>query len=266
MVEREFDVFEVQGSIPCAPTVSQKPEIIYIHNDFAVINKPPGISVHGGNHIAGPTLTDWLTQKFPEIKKVGDDPLMRPGLVHRLDKDTSGVMAVARTQNGFEYLKHLFKNRRVEKTYLALVVGRVAKKRGVIDLKIGRLVKKPAIRGTESFGRISGQKRIKNEREARTEYRILEYLPGFTLVEASPKTGRTHQIRVHFLALGHPVAGDRIYGKNNAPPDALFRQFLHASSLSFSYPEGKRWKFEASLPDDLTLILANLRQLRKKSK
>lgn len=239
--------------------MDQKPEIIYTDEDFAVINKPPGISVHGGNRIAGPTLADWLVQKFPAIKKVGDDPLMRPGMMHRLDKDTSGVMIIARTQHAFEYLKHLFKNRRVEKTYLALVGGRVAKKRGAIDLKIGRLIKKPALRGTEN-------QRIKNEREARTEYRVLEYLPGFTLVAVTPKTGRMHQIRVHVAALGNPVAGDRIYGKRVKPPAGLHRQFLHALSISFSYPEGKRWRFEAPVPEDLAEVLAGLRQLRKKSK
>src|SRR3989338_2475340 len=126
--------------------MNTKPEIIYTHDDFAVINKPPGISVHGGKNIAGATLTDWLVKQFPEIQKVGDDPIMRPGMMHRLDKDTSGVMVIARTQHAFEYLKHLFKNRRVKKKYLALVAGRVAKKRGTIDLKIGRLIKKPALR------------------------------------------------------------------------------------------------------------------------
>ncbi|MDO8600685.1 MAG: RluA family pseudouridine synthase, partial [bacterium] len=95
---------------------------------------------------------------------------------------------------------------------------------------------------------------------------VLEYFPDFTLVEATPKTGRTHQIRVHFLALGHPIAGDRLYGKKTEPPANLARQFLHASSLSFSYPEGKRWRFEASLPEDLARILKELRQLRKKLK
>lgn len=236
-----------------------EPNIIYIHDNFAVVNKPPGISMHGGNRIAGPTLADWIAGRFPETRHVGDDPSMRPGIVHRLDKDTSGVVVVARTQHTFEYLKHLFKNRRVEKIYLALVAGRVAKKSGIIDLKIGRLVKNPAIRGTE-------RQRIKNEREARTEYRVLEYLPGFTLIEVTPKTGRMHQIRVHFSALGNPVAGDRMYGKNVMPPMGLHRQFLHASSISFSYPEGKRWRFEASLPDDLAAVLAGLRQLRKKQK
>jgi 23S rRNA pseudouridine1911/1915/1917 synthase len=239
--------------------MNQKPEIIYTHDDFAVINKPPGISVHGGNHIAGPTLADWLIAQFPEIKKVGDDPLVRPGMMHRLDKDTSGVMLIARTRHAFEYLKHCFKNRRVEKTYLTLVAGRIAKKRGAINWKIGRLIKKPALRGTE-------KQNIKNEREATTEYRALEYLPGWTLVEAKPKTGRMHQIRVHFLALGHPVAGDRAYGKKITPPAGLSRQFLHASSLSFSYPEGRRWRFEAPVPGDLARVLANLRLLRKKSK
>lgn len=249
----------VPGSNPGAPIVDTKPNIIYIHDDFAVINKPPGISMHGGNRIVGETLADWLAQQFPEIRIVGDDPVMRPGIVHRLDKDTSGVVVIARVQHAFEYLKNLFKNRRVEKTYLALVAGRVAKKRGVIDLKIGRLVKNPALRGTE-------WQRIKNEREARTEYRVLEYLPDFTLIEVTPKTGRMHQIRVHFAAFGNPVAGDHIYGKTIKPPMGLNRQFLHASSISFSYPEGKRWRFEASLPDDLAGVLAGLRQLRKKLK
>lgn len=234
--------------------MNTEPKIIYTHDDFAVINKPPGISMHGGNRIAGPTLVDWIVKRFPETRTVGDDPIMRPGIVHRLDKDTSGVVVVARTQRAFEYLKHLFKNRRVEKTYLALVAGRVVRKRGVIDLKIGRLVKKSALRGTE-------QQRIKNEREARTEYRVLEYLPGFTLLEVTPKTGRMHQIRVHFSALGNPVAGDRVYGKNIQPPGGLHRQFLHASSVSFSYPEGRRWRFEAALPEDLARVLASLRKL-----
>lgn len=236
-----------------------EPNIIYTNDDFAVINKPPGISMHGGNRIAGSTLADWIVGRFPETQTVGDDPSMRPGIVHRLDKGTSGVVVVARNQHAFEYLKHLFKNRRIEKIYLALVAGRVAKKSGVIDLKIGRLVKKPALRGTE-------RQRIKNEREARTEYRVLEYLPDFTLIEVTPKTGRMHQIRVHFAAFGNPVAGDSAYGKKIQPPPGLNRQFLHASSISFSYPEGKRWRFEASLPDDLSRVLAELRRLRKKIK
>lgn len=239
--------------------MDQKLNIIYAHDDFAVINKPPGISMHGGNRIAGPTLADWIVKRFPETRGVGDDPVMRPGIVHRLDKDTSGVVIIARTQHAFEYLKHLFKNRRVEKTYLALVAGCVAKKRGVINLKIGRLIKKPALRGTEN-------QRIKNEREARTEYRVLEYLPGFTLVAVTPKTGRMHQIRVHFSALGYSVAGDNAYGKKIKPPIGLTRQFLHASSISFSYPEGRRWRFEASLPDDLAEVLTGLRRLRGKLK
>lgn len=239
--------------------MNQKPEIIYVHDNFAVLNKPPGISMHGGSGIAGFTLANWIVQRFPETQTVGDDPALRPGIVHRLDKDTSGVVVIARTNAAFERLKRLFQNRRIEKTYLALVAGRVAKKRGIIDFKIGRLIKKPALRGAEP-------QCIKNEREARTEYRVLEYLPGFTLMEVTPKTGRTHQIRVHFAALGNPIAGDRIYGKKIKPPASLRRQFLHASSISFSYPEGKRWRFEASLPDDLARVLDELRRLRGKLK
>lgn len=231
--------------------MDNKIEIVYADKDFIVVNKPAGIAMHGGASVRGKTLADFLVEKFPELKKVGDDPAVRPGMVHRLDKDTSGVLLVARTEQTFHDLKNLFKTRQIEKIYLALVIGRVVPRTGTIDLKIGRLIKRPALRGT-------GQSRIKNEREAKTEYHVLKYVNGFTLLEVKPKTGRMHQVRVHLRAIGYPVAGDKLYGKKNTDPKGLFRQFLHASSLSFSYPEGKRWRFEADLPDDLAFVLKNL--------
>ncbi len=253
MVERIVDIDEARSPILLPPTMElkEKIEIVYAGKDFIVVNKPAGLAVHGGKSVRSKTLADFLVKKFPELKKVGDDPLVRPGMVHRLDKDTSGVLLIARTEQAFAELKNLFKTRAIEKTYVALVVGRVTPARGIIDLKIGRLIKRPALRGTELS-------RIKNEREAKTEYRVLKYVNGFTLLEAKPKTGRMHQVRVHLRAIGYPVAGDLLYGKKDAGPEGLTRQFLHASSLSFTYPEGKRWHFEAELPDDLSSVLKKL--------
>ncbi|MBU6414797.1 RluA family pseudouridine synthase [Patescibacteria group bacterium] len=231
--------------------VDKKIEIIYAGKDFIAVNKPAGIAMHGGKSVRGKTVADFLVAQFPELKKVGDDPAVRPGMVHRLDKDTSGVLLVARTEQAFHDLKNLFKMRQVEKTYAALAVGHVVPRKRIVDLKIGRMVKRPALRATE-------QSNIKNEREAKTEYRVLTYLQGYSLLEVKPKTGRMHQVRVHLRAIGYPVAGDKLYGKKNAGPEGLHRQFLHASSLSFSYPEGKRWRFEADLPDDLAKVLKNL--------
>lgn len=230
-------------------------DIVIIHEDkdFLALAKPAGIAVHGGKSVRGETLVDWLIAKYPEVKRVGDDPTTRPGIVHRLDKETSGVMVVARNQKTFEVLKQLFKARQVRKTYLALVVG-APKKSGVIDAAIGRQIRNPLKRGV---GR-----GIRAERAAITRYRVLENFSGFSLVEVKPETGRMHQIRVHFASIGHPIASDRIYGGARALAPGLERQFLHAASLSFSYPEGRRWQFEASLPEELDAVLKSLRRAR----
>ena len=231
------------------------PSIIYEDKNFIVVNKPAGLPVHAGGAVKGETLVGWLVKKYPEIKSVGDDPKIRPGIVHRLDKETSGVMVVARTQESFEALKHLFKTRQVAKKYFALVKGRIAKKSGVIELPIGTLK-------THGVKRTVFAKHAKNIKAAVTAFRVLERFPDSTLVEVLPKTGRMHQIRVHFAAIGHPVLGDRLYGGAAAREAGLSRQFLHASSLSFSYPEGRRFTFEASLPEDLKEILKGLRKRR----
>lgn len=238
--------------------------VVHEDRDFLVLDKPAGIAVHGGAGVRSETVVDWLVRKYPEVKKVGDpstssgQAIERPGIVHRLDKDTSGVLLVARNQKSFEALKHLFKERKVEKTYLALVAGAPKKKSGVIDAPIGRSVRQPTKRAI-------GQ-RAAGLRAARTAYRVLEAFGGYALLAVKPKTGRMHQIRVHLASLGHPVAGDRIYGGGKVVLKGLGRQFLHAASLSFSYPEGRRWHFEASLPDDLAKVLHELRRLRKLSR
>ncbi len=251
-------------------------EIIYSDKDLIVINKPAGISVHGGDRVTGRTVADWLLEKFPEISGVGDDPKTRPGMVHRLDKDTSGVMVVARNQKSFEYLKGLFQARLVEKIYWAVVCGRLKKREGVISFPIGRLVKNPLKRGIEPGPREGIQKTVRGAREAITEYGVLKSGENFSLVELRPKTGRMHQLRVHLKALGNPVACDKLYGgKNVCCPEGANRQLLHAKSVSFSFPafaspshkatelqseaaagrpEGRRLNFEADPPEDFISI------------
>lgn len=221
-------------------------EIIFQDEHIIVINKPSGVSAHGGETVSGPTVVDFLLPQFPEIATVGDDPINRPGIVHRLDKDTSGLMVVARNQPTFEALKELFKTRSVEKTYWGVVCGIPRDKEGTISAPIGRLVASPMKRGVEQ-----GRSRIRGARDAVTNYRVLKHNETYALVELKPKTGRMHQLRVHMKSIGHPIACDTLYGgKNVCCPEGCHRQLLHARSLSFSFPEGRRLSFEADVPDD----------------
>lgn len=229
---------------------------IHEDQDFVVLDKPAGIAVHGGVSVRGKTVADWLVQHYPEVKSVGDDPRQRPGIVHRLDKDTSGVMVVARNQKAFEALKQLFKDRKIEKTYLALVVGAPKKKSGVIDASIGRSLRQATKRAAGAQAR--------GARTATTHYRILEKVGNYSLLEVKPKTGRMHQIRVHLASVGCPVAGDTLYGGKKALIEGLRRQFLHALRLEFSYPEGRRLRFESPLPDDLDRVLKGLRRVARR--
>ena len=172
--------------------------------------------------------------------------------VHRLDKDTSGVILFAKNEKTQEYLRGLFQSREIKKTYLALVVGEMKQKEGKIELSIGRSKKTPLKRVA------IGEKRG-TIREAVTEYKVLKKFDGFTLVEARPKTGRTHQIRSHFAAIGYPVVCDKLYaGKRFVCPLGLSRQFLHAFSLELTLSSGTRTRLEAELPVDLRKVLQNL--------
>ncbi len=216
----------------------QEIKIIYEDENILAINKPAGLIVHG----EGPSVVDWLIKKYPDIKKVGED-LTRPGIVHRLDKDTSGVLLIAKNQKSFEYLKTQFKERKIKKRYLVLVEGIIKNVKGVIDLPIGRAKK--------SFKKLASKSAQGKIREAITEYKVLKKFDNYTLLEAYPQTGRTHQIRVHFKAIGHPVAGDKLYGHENN----LSRQFLHANSLEFNLMDDSRIKLEADLPSDLKNFL-----------
>lgn len=228
-------------------------DILYSDKDLVILNKPPGIAVHGGNKVAGETAVDFLIERFPELRGVGEDPA-RPGIVHRLDKDTSGVMVVARNQKSFAALKELFGKRLVEKSYVAIVCGEPREKRGVITLPIGRVLKNPTKRGVAG-----GRRTIRGAREARTAYRVLKSGLGYSLLELKPETGRMHQLRVHLKAIGHPVACDKKYGgRNVCCPEGIRRQLLHAKSLSFSFPEGRGLHFEADPPADFTLAEKSL--------
>jgi len=242
------------------------PSILYEDKDVVVINKPAGLLVHGiydknGPKHTGETLVDWLAEKYPETKEVGDPKLdgkvnpQRGGIVHRLDRDTSGALVVARNQKTFEYLKKAFQGRSVKKTYLALVWGRIHELKGVIDKPIS--IKDGTVKRTVFAGKMP--------REAVTEYATLShymYAHGkhrdeLTLVKVMPKTGRTHQIRVHFSSIGHEVYGDKLYGKKRDTLE-LNRHFLHAAELEFKLPGGTKISIEAPLPTELECALADL--------
>lgn len=230
--------------------------MLYEDKDLLLVDKPAGWLVHGVYHKGEArhneeTLVDWIAKKYPEIKDVGDVPAQRGGIVHRLDRETSGVMVIARTQDSFAYLKKLFQTRDIHKTYRALVWGRVKNDSGVIDKPISIIdgsVKRTVFKG-------------KMSREAVTEYKVLSrYFSDdepLTLVEVSPKTGRTHQIRVHFSSMGHSVVGDKLYGKKGSIA-GLERQFLHAYKIEFTAPSGKRVTGVSELPFELAQALTGL--------
>ncbi len=191
------------GSSPLPGTMMK---LIFGSKDFIAVHKPAGLAVHKGVGTKGKTLVDFLTEKFPEVKKVGDDPNIRPGIVHRLDRETSGIMIVARNQESFSYLKSLFKNRRVEKKYLALVHGMLKRKEGKIEGEMGR-----SKRDFRKQSLVRGKVSVRKERYSLTHYRVIKEFQGYSLLEVYPKTGRMHQIRVHLHSIGHPIVGDEKY-------------------------------------------------------
>jgi 23S rRNA pseudouridine1911/1915/1917 synthase len=219
-------------------------EILYEDQDVIAVNKPAGLVVHAGAGIYDGTLVNRLVHHFGSLSKTGGD--LRPGIVHRLDKDTSGVLLVARTDFAHQALAAQFSTRTVEKVYLALVHGNMKSDRGRITARIAR----DPVRRTRMTAKLS------EGRTALTEWEVLQRFTGFTLLRVRIGTGRTHQIRVHLASIGHPVAGDRLYG---APPDPSNRFFLHAHRIAFDSPStGVRIAVESPLPQELSDWLRRL--------
>ena len=224
-------------------------KIIYEDNNIIVINKPAGITVHPINELQKNTLVDEILAYYPKIKDVGDDSL-RPGIVHRLDKDTSGLIIVAKNNKSFNYLKKQFQERKVIKKYLALVHGIVKDDKGTITKSIG-------------FSKKDHKKRsaLLNDKSksAWTEYKVIKRFNNYTLLEVYPKTGRTHQIRIHLHSIGYPVVGDQQYKfKRQVIPKNLSRQFLHAIYLKFKSVDDKMMELKSELPEELEKILMDL--------
>jgi len=222
--------------------------IIYEDKDIIVLNKPSGMIVHPLPNKSSGTLVNALLEYCKDLQGIGG--ILRPGIVHRLDKDTSGVIVVAKNDLAHQSLSKQFKDRVTMKTYLAIVDGRVKNKEGMIDLPIAR---HPQIRIKMTI--------TKNGKVAISNYKVLKYFGDIaTLILVKPKTGRTHQIRVHFKAIGHPLLGDVVYG--HGKKDYIFgakRQMLHALSLGFFHPRnGKFMKFNAPLPEDFKHVIKEL--------
>ncbi|KPK20799.1 MAG: pseudouridine synthase [Dehalococcoidia bacterium SG8_51_3] len=239
---------EVDIVIPPAPPGSLAAEpiplhIVYEDEDLVVMDKPPGLTVHPAPGHPGHTLVNALLARVPHLSQMGGS--LRPGIVHRLDKDTSGLMLVAKNSPAQLTLIEQFKARSVTKAYLVLVKGKLTPEKGIIDAAIGRDA--------------SNRKRmavVSRGRPARTQYQVIRYIKDYTLLEITPETGRTHQIRVHLAAIGYPVVGDSVYGVKSPH---LSRQFLHACRLGFKLPSnGEYVEFKSELPEDLERALAGI--------
>lgn len=228
----------------------KEPKIIFEDENILVVEKPAGLEVASMIKKEEPTIVDWLIKKYPAIAKVGPDPA-RPGIVHRLDKYASGLLAVAKTEKAFEHLISQFKTRQVKKEYIVLVHGKMTKDEGEIDFPLARA--KSGRFAALPLGSGKG-------RQAITEYEVTERFGKFTLVKVRIKTGRTHQIRVHLYALGYPVVGDRLYKQKNEKGKFLLdRLFLHAAGLSFNDLEGVWREFRVDLPGELKDFLHGLK-------
>jgi 23S rRNA pseudouridine1911/1915/1917 synthase len=257
----------IKGQIPAPRPAVALPEdlpirLIYEDADIVVVDKPAGMVVHPAGGVQSGTLVNALLFRLKDLQGVGG--VLRPGIVHRLDKGTSGVMVVAKNDQAHEALVRQFKGREVKKIYLALVYGNVQGAEGIIAAPMGR---HPIDRKRFSL-------RTRQPKEALTEWQVKERFEGITLVQVAPKTGRTHQIRVHMASRGYPLVGDPLYTKKRRLAqiedpvlrgriEALGRQALHASSLAFRHPTiGKIVEFTAPLPADIEKILEVLRDTR----
>ncbi len=229
-------------------------QILYEDKDMVAVNKPAGLVVHADGRTKESNLTDWILEKYPNLKEVGEplrlrsgqaneEIIYRPGIVHRLDRDTSGVLVIAKNQKAFENLKQQFQERTTRKTYRAFVYGEIKESEGVVD--------RPIARSRKDFRLWSAQRGARGEaREAVTAYQVLARTKDFSYINVEPKTGRTHQIRVHMKAINHPVVCDPLYAPKREPALGFARLALHALSIEIASVKGKKILIEALLPAD----------------
>lgn len=231
-----------------------KIEEIYQNEDLLIVNKPAGIIVFRENDSQKKSLIDFLIEKYPALKNTGTTP--RYGAIHRLDKDTSGIILIAKNNQSLIFFQKEFKKRRVEKTYLALISGKIKEDKGEIRTLIHRDktgLKQKAYPITSPFLKKKGSRIAETLWEKEKEFK------EFTLIKVFPKTGRKHQIRVHLKYINHPIVGDKIYSfKNQKIPKGLERQFLHAHSLKLKLPDGETREFIAKLLNNLKKVLKNI--------
>ena len=233
-------------------------KIIFEDDNYLILDKPAGVLVHSDGKTKGQSVTDWLSKKYPALENIGGEvevqhgePVKRWGLGHRIDRDTSGVLVIAKNQIAFDDLQQKFQNRKVKKVYHAFVYGRMTVDHQVIELKIGR--------SKTDFRRWStGSDARGNLRDAVTEYRVIHKTDEVTFVEVMPKTGRTHQIRVHLRSTGHPIVCDPIYAPLRKGVLGFDRLALHASSITFKNLEGKEISVSAVYPLDFEKALKTL--------
>lgn len=226
-----------------ATTAAPTPVLVTEEETFLVLYKPAGIAMHPAGNSRQTTVSDWISTTYPQVLGVGEDE-KRPGMVHRLDKDTSGLVLIAKSNTAFKALKRLFQERKIEKTYFALVYGNLSPASGQVDLPIGR------VKGEKKRAVPAGKREFGGElREASTEYALHTRYTGYDFLSVKPKTGRTHQIRVHLSAIGHPIVGDRLYRFKEHRRDPLKPPFhlLHAGELRFQLGKQK-YRYTAPLP------------------
>ncbi|MBI5254367.1 RluA family pseudouridine synthase [Candidatus Falkowbacteria bacterium] len=237
-----------------------QPAIIKETADYLVIEKPAGLIVHSAKENE-PSVVSWLIKKYPEIAKIADteslvrdDETFRPGIIHRLDRDVSGLMLIAKTQNAFDFFKEQMRHKKIKKEYIALIHGKLDKSEGEINFEISRKADEPKM-AAHPFGSGKGKPSL-------TTYETIQTFRNFTLVNALPITGRTNQLRVHFFALDHAIVGDKKYAnkKDILQNEKLniSRPFLHAAKLTFTDPCGEQQTFESALPADLAAILKSI--------
>lgn len=246
---------KAETSIIEVPQTSFNPKIIFEDDNFLILEKPAGMLTHPTDFGETNTLVDWIHKRFPEIEAVGEYKY-RGGIIHRLDKDVSGIIVAAKNDQAFYHLKNQFKDRIVKKIYIALVYGKIEKNEGEINLPIGRnkegqFVAHPK-KGDEKF--------LSKDRIAKTKYKVLKYVNDYSLLEVQILTGRTHQIRAHFQAVGHPILGDQIYKPKNKIFHFLRRKikiidlkriFLHSYKIGFNNLKNEWVEFISPVPNEI---------------